>query len=448
MRFVGTCAVCVYLVAFRIHDLDQNFPLLSEQIRDWSIAQRPFRDLPWIGPRSPNSGLDIGPVYYWCLWALRALSEPVLGVLPHIGGIAQAVFVTASDGVLLLALARRLQSWWLAATIVVFGATAAPDASLSAVIWNPPIAVAFTKLATASVLWPGPVGPWRAATTIVLAVFATQCHPSAIIAAIPLVAWTLWVVTRAHGLRGAGVALAAGVVALAAWLLPYLSAPAIPTAGGGASVASSLLRVATDPLSRLRIVESADALSDAMGFVLLAPFSGGWLRWLLLAGVVTLVARIRDRAILAASVGPVVTAVMVFALWQGTFGESYWYLVIVPAAVLCCAGPVLAIEGRARLYGTALLLLLTIAIQPARARHTWTAARLPAYGPLAAGTRAAAANGIAIRRIEPAFDVPQGMDPLFMYSLMGGTLDHAAPVVLVIERDGRIRYEPAEPLRP
>ncbi len=185
-------------------------------------------------------------------------------------------------------------------------------------------------------------------------------------------------------------------------------------------------------------------MSVAMGFVLLAPFSGGWLRWLLLAGVVALVAKIRDGAILVASVGPVVTAVMVFALWQGNFGESYWYLVIVPAAVLCCAGPVLAAAGRVRLYGTALLMILTVAIQPARAQHTWTVARLPAYGPLAAGVRAAAASGVSVRGIEPAFDVPQGMDPLFMYSLAGGRLDHDAPVVLVIELDGRIHYEPAD----
>lgn len=442
MRLIGTCAVCAYLIAFRIHDLDQNFPLLGEQIRDWSIALRPFYDLPRIGPRSINSGLDIGPVYYWCLWAFRVLSQPLLGILPHVGGIAQALFVTLSDGVLLVALAWRLQSWWLAATIVVFAATAPADASLSSVIWNPPIAVAFTKLATAMVLWPGSVSLSRAAIAVVFAVFAVQCHSSAVIAAIPLIGWTLWTVTRTHGVRGAGVVLTAGAVALATWLVGYLTVPPPATSGEGVSVASSLLRVAADPLGRLRVVESADAMSAAIEYVLLAPFSGTWLRWLLLAGGVLLAARIRDGAILAASLGPVLTAVIVFALWQGRFGESYWYLVIVPAAVLCCAGPVLAVEGRARLWGTALAMVITVAIQPARAHHTWTAARLPAYGSLVTGVRAAAATGVSVRGILPAFEVPQGMDPLFLYSLVGGKLDHTAPVVLVIEQDGRIRYEP------
>jgi hypothetical protein len=43
--------------------------------------------------------------------------------------------------------------------------------------------------------------------------------------------------------------------------------------------------------------------------------------------------------------------------------------------------------------------------------------------------------------IEPAFDVPQGMDYLFMFSLVGGHLDAAADLTLIIERDGTVRYD-------
>lgn len=79
----GTLAVCLYLLFFRVHGIESNFPLLGEQVRDWSIALRNFADLPLVGPRSVTSGLDIGPVYYWCLWAGHVVLSPALGPLPH-----------------------------------------------------------------------------------------------------------------------------------------------------------------------------------------------------------------------------------------------------------------------------------------------------------------------------------------------------------------------------
>lgn len=183
--------------------------MLGEQIRDWSIAQRRFSDLPLIGPRSLNSGLDIGPAYYWVLWAGRVLLTPVVGPLPHTGGWVVAVFATIADGVLLAALWRRLGSFWLAAGIIVFAATAPPDASLSAVVWNPPIAAAFAKLAMASVLWPGRATIGRSIATVVFVLGAVQCHSSGVLVAIPLLGWTLWALARDRGMRAvATVALA------------------------------------------------------------------------------------------------------------------------------------------------------------------------------------------------------------------------------------------------
>ena len=66
--------------------MSESFALLGEQQRDWSVAQRSFDNLPWIGPRSLNSGLDIGPVYYRFLWLCRVLLGPLADNLPHAGG--------------------------------------------------------------------------------------------------------------------------------------------------------------------------------------------------------------------------------------------------------------------------------------------------------------------------------------------------------------------------
>lgn len=443
LALVATVAVCAYLLAFRVHDISHSFPLLAEQERDWSIAQRVFADLPWVGPRSVTSGIDIGPVYYWFLWAGRVLLGPFFGFLPHTGGWAIAIFETLSDGVLLVALWCRLGSWGLAAAIVVFGATGALGASLSAVVWNPPVAEAFAKLATASVLWPGASSVARSALTTVLAVCAVQCHVSSVSIAIPLVGWSLWALGRARGLGAMATAALIGVLALAPWGAPYMlrpdAAPAIPQ---GPGVSGSLADVVRDPVGRFRLLASADATADALEALLLVPFHGSWLRYLMVAGAVVLVVRMRDGALLAASMGPLVTAVALFSLWQGRFGEVYWFLSLIPAAVVCLAAPVIVLTHRRRVWGVALLCLVTLALQPARAQTAWTVARQPAYGPIAIGVTTAAANARPVRAVQASFDLPTGMDPLFMFSLAGGRLDPAAPVALLIAPDGTIRYVP------
>jgi hypothetical protein len=46
-KIAGTCVVCLYLLGFRVYDLENSFALLGEQVRDWSLAQRNFNGLPW-----------------------------------------------------------------------------------------------------------------------------------------------------------------------------------------------------------------------------------------------------------------------------------------------------------------------------------------------------------------------------------------------------------------
>jgi hypothetical protein len=42
-------------LAIRIHGISQHFWLLTDQMRDWAIALRPFSELPLVGPPTPTS---------------------------------------------------------------------------------------------------------------------------------------------------------------------------------------------------------------------------------------------------------------------------------------------------------------------------------------------------------------------------------------------------------
>lgn len=367
--------------------------------------------------------------------------ESGIGTAASPGGWAIALLETLAAGVLLLALSWRLGSWWLAAGIVVFGATAPPGPNLSAVIWNPPVAEAFAKLTTASVLWPGPATLGRSIVTLVLAIGAVQCHVSGVLVAIPLVGYSLWRLGQERGARPLAVATVLGMACLAAWMAPYAIRSDVAAAPERGGVLQSLASVAREPIGRWRPIESLAAVSKAIEFLLLTPIQAIWFRWVLLGGAVALLLGCAW-TLLIAGTSPLVVAVGVFSLWQGSFGEAHWFLVVIPATLLCAAGPIIASTGRVRVGGITALIAVTVALQPMRARVTWTEWKQPAYGPLAAGVSAAAATGLPTSDIRPEFTVPIGMDPLFMYSLAGGQLDTAAPVVLIIERDGRTRYAP------
>jgi hypothetical protein len=102
----------------RIYDVENTFALLGEQVRDWSVAQRSLDNLPWIGPRSVNSGLDIGPVYHQFLWLARVLVGPFADNLPHAGAWAISALQSLGDVALFIALSRVLENGGLAAAIV------------------------------------------------------------------------------------------------------------------------------------------------------------------------------------------------------------------------------------------------------------------------------------------------------------------------------------------
>jgi hypothetical protein len=152
-----------YLVFARTRHISETFWLLGDQVRDWSIALGSWRELPFTGTPSTGGGASLGPVFYWLLWVIRLVVGPWTENLPHAGGIGLSIVHSVADIILFVAIARRLQSTWLSLAIVLLAATAPYDMALTATIWNPPLAVALVKLATAVVLWAGETPSVRAA---------------------------------------------------------------------------------------------------------------------------------------------------------------------------------------------------------------------------------------------------------------------------------------------
>src|SRR5580765_2633630 len=111
--------VFVLALTVRVWGISTRFWLLGDQIRDWSIALGPFKDLPLVGPATHVNGYTVGPAFYWILWAIRVAVGPWFENLPHAGGVGQAILQSVADTLLLLGVWRRTGSIWIAVTSVV-----------------------------------------------------------------------------------------------------------------------------------------------------------------------------------------------------------------------------------------------------------------------------------------------------------------------------------------
>src|SRR5262249_50310117 len=145
------------------------------------IALRPFTDLPLVGPPNLAAGRNFGPVFYWVLWLSRVVIGPWVDNLPHAGGIGLAVLQSAADVLLCAGLVRVTRSWMFSLAAVLVIASSPFDLALAAVIWNPVLAVALTKAATACVLlWHDRLTRGRRITIVALAWLAVQSHTPAL----------------------------------------------------------------------------------------------------------------------------------------------------------------------------------------------------------------------------------------------------------------------------
>ena len=409
-------------LVLRVRGISRDFAMLGDQIRDWGIALGPFSDLPLVGPATHVGGYTIGPAFYWILWGIRVTVGPWFDNLPHGGGIGQAIVQSAADALLLVAIWRRTGSVWIALAAVILVATSAYDVALAALVWNPMMGAALAKIATALVLlgWPfrSLIGvavtaavAWSAVHSYTGAIFTTVGVFVAILAGV----WFRG--EHARAARSAAV-IAIVVLLLQVPIVVYQMSPRSPGPAMSA-VTGSVGGVLTGQV-RPDFANSWNAFASWFAFIQGAPWhQHGWLVWILVACTVIVTTRHRrDPALLAVTVLPLTLCLVGYALFVGHVLEAYYYLLLMPAAVLTVVLGLTAMPSPRIAQAVAVCLVIAaLAITPARVRFESTLPRMPEYGPLLDGSRRLVERGFPVRAIRTEFQLPPTADPEFLYRI-------------------------------
>ena len=443
LQLVVAGGVFAFTLGCRIRGISREFWLLGDQIRDWGIALRPFHELPLVGPPTHVHGYTIGPAYYWLMWAIRVTLGPWFDNLPHGGGIGQAVVESFADALLFCAVWYRTRSVWLALAAILAIATAAYDVALSAIVWTTVIASAFCKLAVALVL----VG-WhrtslaRVAVVAALAWSAVHVYSGAIFVTAGVFGALVGERLVRREWRPAGrVALAIALV-VGALQIPYLvyqiqTRASEPAMG---AVTGSLSRIISGR-DAPQVAKSVNGFASAFQFIQGFPWTIGWAPWVLLAADIVVAIRYRrDAALLMVVLAPQAAAIVGYALFLGAL-DHYYYIPVVPLAVLAIALAI-ALPEHARVnHAIGIVLLLAIAtVVPTRLRMAGRLHRMPEYAALVRGSRRIAGMGQPIRAIRTTFPLQPTSDPEFLYRILGGRIDRTAPWVATIAGDGQVSY--------
>jgi hypothetical protein len=432
-------------LAIRVRDIDRHFWLLEDQIRDWSIALGPLTKLPLVGPPTHVHGYTIGPAFYWILWLIRVIVGPWFQNLPHAGGIGQAILQSAADTILLAAVWRRTNSVWIALTTIVLLATASYDLCLSALVWNPMVGSALAKMATAVVVlrWPerSPIG---VAATATLAWCAVQSYTGAIFVAVGVFTALL----AAPFVRRDWVALwhSAGLIAIVVALLqvPYaVHQLSIGFTDSGMSAVTGSVGGILMGREHPQFAKSWTGYTNALNFILISPWQIRWaVSVLMLCGAVVASRFRHDWSLLSVTLLPQIAAVVGYAFYVGDFLDSYYYLSLMPAAVLTVMLAVTAVRPAFLMRAVSVAVLIgALVISPARIRAAATLHRMPEYGLLVDGSRELARQARPIRAIQTEFTLPPTSDPQFLYQILGGRLDPASRWIAVIKSDGHVAYQ-------
>jgi hypothetical protein len=432
-------------LAIRVRGISSHFWMLTDQIRDWSIALRPFSDLPLVGPPTHVGGYTIGPAFYWMLWGIRVTVGPWFDNLPHAGGIGQAMLQSAADTLLVAAVWYRTRSIWLALAAVVALATAAYDLCLAPLVWNPVAGSTLAKAATALVLldWPRK-SAIAVGVTAAIAWSAVHAYTGAIFVAVGVFA-ALLADPFMRGNRPTAIRNASIIAIVVAILQLPLLAHRLSDRGARAmgAVADSLLRVATGE-ALPEASKSVAGYAAAVNFIQGAPWQLP-IAWVLLVCSALVVVRYRrDPVLLAIVLLPQILAIVGYALFLDDL-DHYYYLSLMPAAVLTVLlGLTAFLSTRLVQIAGIALLVLGLAIAPARIRHAATLHRMPEYGPLVEGSRRIARTGQAVRDIETELSLPKTSNSEFVYEILGGRIDPASPWVATIKANGQVEYRKVE----
>ena len=209
------------------------------------------------------------------------------------------------------------------------------------------------------------------------------------------------------------------------------------------AVTGSVGRILTGQ-ARPEFAGSWNGFSAAFTFIQGAPWhQHGWLVWILAACAIIVAARHRrDPALLAVTILPLTLAVIGYAFFVGPAYEAYYYLSLMPAAVLTVLLGLTAMPSPRIAQAVAVsLAIAAFAIAPARVRFASTLPRMPEYGPLLDGSRRLVERAFPVRAIRTEFQLPPTADPEFLYRILGGRIEPSSHLTALITRDGQVTYQ-------
>ena len=449
-RIAVAAVFFAYVLLIRTYDVASTFLMLGEQTRDWAIALGGLLDLPLTGAPSTAGGRGFGPVYYWILWLGRHLVGPFTDNLPHAGGITVALLQSIADTWLLVVLWRRVHIA-LALAMCLLIASAPFDVAISSVIWNPPIAAALVKMATAMALTLGDTpARWQIAVTAMLAWMSVQAHSSGIFVAAPLLA-ALAIrpfyersidVLRTFYDRVKPVAVNTAIVVgvIVVLQVPYLisvfrepDAPLGPTA--------ALANMAN--VSAFRIDRSFGTVVNITGELLVRQ-QDAWPFFqvpVLVAAAIVLMRWRRDLMLVGVSVGTIAAATALFATWTRSY-DGYWFLTLTTGMTLTFGLAIAALPSKTAIKWTSFALLAGVIVWlPYRLQQSTVFFKYPQYRAMRIASRELAARAPVLRDIRVTFEVHPTMDKYFMYKILGGRIDSAAPQTALVNTDGTVSIQ-------
>jgi hypothetical protein len=446
-RIAVAAAFFIYVLFIRVYDIADTFLMLGEQTRDWTIALGGITELPLTGAPSTAGGTGFGPAYYWILWIGRVIVGPFADDLPHAGGFWVALLQSIGDTWLLVVLWTRVGPF-LALAMCLTIASAPFDVAISSVIWNPPVAAALIKMATAMALSLGHTPPpWKIGATALLGWLAVQVHVSAVFVAAPLigaiVVQPLFDTVRPLNWRAsarlAGLVAAIIVIAQIPFFITAIRNPAAPM--GPASAISNIANATT-----FRIDRGYVAVVNITG-ELLARRIEEWPFQIptAIAGLIAVLRWRRDVVALAVSVGGLLTASVLFAAWSRNY-DSYWFLCMTPAMALTYGLAIAAVPSRAAVHGlSGVLAAAMVMLQPERIEQSTAFFKYPPYRIMRMASYDLAAREPMLRDIRVNFEgAHPTMDKYFIYRILGGRIDPAAPRRAFVNADGSVSIEEAE----
>ena len=120
----------------------------------------------------------------------------------------------------------------------------------------------------------------------------------------------------------------------------------------------------------------------------------------------------RDPVVLAVTVLPPLLALAGYALYVGDFLDRYYYFSLMPASVLTMVLGLTAFQPPRVARAVAIALIVVgLAVTPARVKFAATLHRMPEYGMLLDGSRWLVEKGHPISGIRTDFQLPPTADP-------------------------------------